>query len=613
MRFIPWLRRILLLGLTLMTVLWLQLTPMQATLNTSNDWIPTTAMTWDEQYVHLPDWSQLTFGNLPPLMSDGSFTAPEDIIQSLGYDLSRQWSAGQSVETVLKLGDFQTSLYLQLFNLENIADIAQLDLNQIALKALDLAGWQSIEDLVSAIPTLGNLVIDQVPPVAALVDSVMTHALQATVSDLTLSQIVSQFPDLAQQPLGQLGDQLSQFALTDIPGLSTAPLQAFRDWGNSTLAGVPGLTSVPFDQMPNPLSFTGAIGQIDIVFGPAETQRQQTVSGSYAKGFQVPCEQDCGHIELTGLPELQGKQWISGQFQSVEGGEGILAAANGGLEPTGRHPFGEAFKVVVWDVDESNGTVSTAMFFRMCQRGGWFAPDLGCTPYFIGPVPFLTYRETEFLLLGPLEQTSASSASLPLTAASTSDRSAAVAALESSPAPFLDSVNTCQPISGETATSALIDQIVPPDREVNTVGPFVCDGQGNCGRSLGRYSLMSYRPEVRALIESQPGGTDFLAQIDAGEAILDEELPSFLPLAVQQHQLQLDLISLTQQAQQEGLTEAALLERVNQLYWGGTGIPNEAIVADIHGKDLSLTSESLSPCSSALNLSANRPTQEAER
>ena len=253
------------------------------------------------------------------------------------------------------------------------------------------------------------------------------------------------------------------------------------------------------------------------------------------------------------------------------------------------------------------------MFFRMCQRGGWFAPDLGCTPYFIGPVPFLTYRETEFLLLGPLEQASTASTPLPLATASTSDRSAAAAALESSPAPFLNSVNTCQPISGETATSALIDQIVPPEQKANFVGPFVCDGQGNCGRSLGRYGLMSYRPEVRALIEAQPGGAEFLARIDAGEAISDEELPSFLPLTAQQHQLQLDLNSLVQQAQQEGLTGAALLERVNQLYWGGTGIPTEAIVADVHGKALSLTSESLSPCSSPLDLSANRPVEEAER
>ena len=216
MRFIRWLRRTLVLGLTLVTVLWLQLTPMQATLNTSEDWIPTTAMTWDEQYVRLPDWSQLTFGNLPPLMSDGSFDAPEDIIQSVGYDLSRQWAAGQSVETVLKLGDFQTSLYLQLFNLENIADIVQLDLNQIALEALDLVDWQTIEDLVGAIPTLGNLVIDQVPPLEALLESVTPQNLQATVSNLTLSEIVSQFPDLAQESLGQLGDQLSQFALTQI-------------------------------------------------------------------------------------------------------------------------------------------------------------------------------------------------------------------------------------------------------------------------------------------------------------------------------------------------------------------------------------------------------------
>ena len=89
---------------------------------------------------------------------------------------------------------------------------------------------------------------------------------------------------------------------------------------------------------------------------------------------------------------------MSGKFQKVKGGFGILGNLNGGKEPTGRHPFGKAFKQVIWDVDEASGSITTAMFFRICKRGGFI--DLGCSPYFLGPVPFFTYHEMDPIILG---------------------------------------------------------------------------------------------------------------------------------------------------------------------------------------------------------------------
>jgi hypothetical protein len=63
-------------------------------------------------------------------------------------------------------------------------------------------------------------------------------------------------------------------------------------------------------------------------------------------------------------PQLvEGTQWVSGKYQQVKGGRGALAAANGGLEPTGRHPFGNAFKVAVLDTDEATGTAETGLYF----------------------------------------------------------------------------------------------------------------------------------------------------------------------------------------------------------------------------------------------------------
>ncbi|NEO64581.1 MAG: hypothetical protein F6J98_30900, partial [Moorea sp. SIO4G2] len=105
-------------------------------------------------------------------------------------------------------------------------------------------------------------------------------------------------------------------------------------------------------------------------------------------------------IELAGQPSIKGKQWISGKYQEVEGGSGVLGQINDGMEPTGRHPFGDAFKVVVWDTSETEGSAGTALFFRYCVRNMFV--DLGCTPYFIGPVPFLSYQEQDPIFLGLL-------------------------------------------------------------------------------------------------------------------------------------------------------------------------------------------------------------------
>ncbi|MEO0684652.1 MAG: hypothetical protein AAFY76_06280, partial [Cyanobacteria bacterium J06649_11] len=53
---------------------------------------------------------------------------------------------------------------------------------------------------------------------------------------------------------------------------------------------------------------------------------------------------------------------------------------------------------VVWNIDEAEGSVETTMFFRICQRFAFIGKT--CTPYGIGPVPFITYREKDPIILG---------------------------------------------------------------------------------------------------------------------------------------------------------------------------------------------------------------------
>lgn len=185
--------------------------------------------------------------------------------------------------------------------------------------------------------------------------------------------------------------------LADMPGLVDTPLAAVEGWPPLRLSQVPSLTTLPLSTFIQPQEFrrSAAVQSplpalVDIVFGPAENDRSWTVSGSYQEGFQVPCERECAHIEL-GQP-LLGMQWISGKYQEVRGGFGLLAAINDGMEPTGRHPYGDSFKVVVWETDEASGTAKQALFFRVCS-------DVGCSPYVIGPVPWFPVQEEGWIVL----------------------------------------------------------------------------------------------------------------------------------------------------------------------------------------------------------------------
>jgi hypothetical protein len=38
--------------------------------------MPLTTLESEGQFVRVPDWSQISFSSLPPILSDGSFTAP---------------------------------------------------------------------------------------------------------------------------------------------------------------------------------------------------------------------------------------------------------------------------------------------------------------------------------------------------------------------------------------------------------------------------------------------------------------------------------------------------------------------------------------------------------
>lgn len=547
--------------------------------------------------VLLPDWSRISLGQLPGISQSGAIDG-SPYSQTLGYDLSRTWNVGMTPDQYLKLGDISEALQAEEFSLQAIAtlrtipeantDINSIDLNKIALSEFPLIGEQTLSHLAQVVPELAKTQVNNITPVATLLKS-----QEIAASNLTLAQVLTQY-EVGQMKLGEI--DLSEFSISSIPNLDAVQLQQFTGWMNSNVSDIPGLGQVPLGLMPNPITEIGSlVMRIDVVHGPAENRRNNTISGSDVQGFSVPCtEKDCAYLELDDLEntgrsdrgKLEGKQWISGKYQEVEGGRGILKAVNNGREPTGRLPFGKAFKVVVMEPDETTDTVDTALFFRFCA---W---RMGCTPYFIGPVPFFSYKVNSLIFVGNLSEQRTNTASLPTGAtrepkASTTNRIGVREKIN--PCTFS---NGSQSITGQSfsgidlrSLSNAIATLAAGIAEIESagsgdykaIGIHTCaDGGLNCGRALGRYQFMSYNPYAVQLIAAKPGGQEFLSQVGQGHQPTEAELFEFFPPADQDRAFMADMANKIQVTQEQidpatgqPFTGERLIERVAQKHFGG--------------------------------------------
>ncbi|MBE9109806.1 hypothetical protein IQ273_10325 [Nodosilinea sp. LEGE 07298] len=395
---------------------------------------PAHAEAWDEhipstQYngALVPDWGHITFSTLPVISESGSLQIPDSLAAQLGYNPSRIWSENTPIDQVLMLGDLQDAFGLQTFNLGTIAQLTGLNLNGISLANFPLIAQQTLASLVAAIPQLAQRTLDQVPILKDLVSLNLNNLSPSALSNLALQSL--NLSDFGSSPLSELatngllgqfslGDlNLSQYSLTAIPGLAQTPLANLQGWQQTFVGQVPGLSQVPFAAFPNAptAGYFGFIAIDDVTYGPMEhrsTPTQRSITGSDKVGFNYQCAQSrgCAYLELNSPASLgvagdpgglHGAQWIKGGTgqgaQMVPGGHGILGVINGGQEPTGRLPFGPVFKVVLTNTDESSGTVTFGIYFRVCHHG---LIDLGCTPYFIGPIPWFSAQEKGIVFVG---------------------------------------------------------------------------------------------------------------------------------------------------------------------------------------------------------------------
>ena len=390
----------------------------------------------------LPEYTEFgsqTFNGLGNSPTAGEIPSiPGDLLDDVGYDPGKQWNAGDPISDILTLGDIGNSFYAQALSFNEISGITGIDTTATSLTDFSLIENQTFSSL-SAIAGLENFKLQDVAPFQAVFNEAVTPGLESISTQTDLASFDPQgwidntladygneaignlvkTPDLLSEGVfgdlffgGEALDVLGDYSIGDIPGLDQVKIGEFAGWEGLSISEVPGLGDVPFGNFPNPIaSISGGFGGThDVTYGSKESRQTPTkfaITGSDQEGFQMQCAQDrgCMYLELEGPGAMHGARWIAGGKgegqQMVEGGSGLLAAVNGGEEPTGRVPFGDVFKIVLTGVDESEGTGHFALYTRYCQKSMFV--DLGCTPYFIGPIPIWSTKEQGFVLTGPLD------------------------------------------------------------------------------------------------------------------------------------------------------------------------------------------------------------------
>ena len=355
------------------------------------------------------DWREVTFNNLPAYRTPGSIRIPPEVADRFGYEPERRWFAGDRVADIATLGDFDEAFRLGSLTPENIARLSGNNLLDYRLSDLEFLNEQNIDSIVQAVGLEQFSPADIEPFRELLGRRLGSVDLSKTFAELSLDSRVSQI--LENTVLGEL--DLSQFSLSSIRGIEQTALRRFDQWQEANISSIWVLGDISFDQLsqanfPNSSAANAAdnpVALIDVAYGSKETDRINTITGGYNVGFNYPCESPCAYLELTNIvPQLNaspvfsnhGRQWISGKDQKVDGGSGICKAVGGGREPTGRHPFGPAFKVVLEDVVESQGTGT----FRFYTRIDCDFPGGGKTPY-VFPIPIeIEFAEKDFLFIG---------------------------------------------------------------------------------------------------------------------------------------------------------------------------------------------------------------------
>ena len=412
-----------------------------------------------EVEVTVPDFSQITFrtlgavteaGEIPNvfdvqgilssdeinlLRGEGFLNALDqvDLDMVLGFEFGRVFEAGDAVSSVLRIGDliggdfddFESVFTVGAQTLETIGNLTNTlgEITNLSIPEVDFLAELNVAELVGGLRervSLGLLDSDIVQDIEDQLENVLDSEIFQDIENVLgdAGEVLNTVGP-AFEALGTLADGVQ---LSDVPALTTLALENFPQIRDFAVEQIPFLEDVPLDQISTIVNSLDFFVRIDQLYGSPEGFTTMTQSG----GFNPPpCtpppmpQQDCAdngdagcpHIEAFNLLSLAGTavpgaslvldpffgRWVSGQAQEVEGGCGPLRAFNGGMEPTGLHPFGSAFKFALWDIEDTTDTVTTRILFRICIS----IPFVGrtCTPYAIPPqgIPFIPFSRDSFI------------------------------------------------------------------------------------------------------------------------------------------------------------------------------------------------------------------------
>ncbi|RMH48320.1 MAG: hypothetical protein D6694_00655, partial [Gammaproteobacteria bacterium] len=216
---------------------------------------------------------------------------------------------------------------------------------------------------------------------------------------LTVKQYSELVPEFKNLRLGAAGEKdLNEVGSLNkaIPGISDVPLKQFKGSTNQpikSLSGV-GFENLSLSQLPEALSLVEGVvfGVADVALGtPRDGDREQMririVSGGIPDRSMVlvggECRgNSCPHFEIAApTSQNHGAAWLDPKGQEVKDGFGSLCRPWDCKGPPGNHPFGPNVRVLITEVEQTQGRAKIAISFPYCATIPF--EGLSCTPWIL--------------------------------------------------------------------------------------------------------------------------------------------------------------------------------------------------------------------------------------
>ncbi|MEO0644901.1 MAG: M23 family metallopeptidase [Cyanobacteria bacterium J06650_10] len=523
-----------------------------------------------------PEYSVVnaTFNSLPNFETGGVIERVDmRTVESMGYDPSRTWEAGQRPADVVKVGDVDSGLGASELNLSQISEITGFDMSQLTVGNLEFLEGVTLEEFLKDIPFLEDWEASDIPEL----EQIEGYG-QVFSGDKTLGEIVEANPELAE---AEVLDVFRDLPIDSIPNLDLASLSDFAGIGDDVLSDIPGLGDVPLGSFPIPVAMPSLnfFPRQDIAFQSKEylgsKPTPQSVSGG-TDGTEIwrpmACSGGCPHIELADNG-WEGANWMTKEHR-VRDGFGFLGSI---FDEAGayRLPFGSNFALQVTDTEEKTGNANWGLAFRVCKRG---IIDLGCTAYFLEVPLGIETVEGDNILTGIRDGLGGSTVPM--------DAPPGYEDLRPDIPPELQGyvgvvaggygVSLCGDGPGGVKMEALatafhqIESLGAGGYEA--VGIFVNLSPTEIGRALGKYQYMSYREDVVAAIGSTPAGAELIRVARSGQKPTADQVLRGFPPEDQDALFMRDQTNNIETLIARGYEGGRIIEILGQMHIRGAGV-----------------------------------------